>query len=269
MSALPLVLFLSLARAAAPCAGEKVVLLPFDTVALSRAEARALEDAARRAVAGMPGVCLESRADTVARLRTLGPGALACEGSACLGSRGVAPGAAWLMRGVALGVGGGRGVVLSLVDPLGWESRQTFQLPGASAEPGEAEARARQAFKALWAGRPSARAVAARPEGMGTPARVETPSRVEKPARVWPKVLLAAGGAALAAGVGFGVAARRSESRLSAGNAGCAGEGEAFRACLDGRLRDGRRQATTANVLLGTGALLGAGGAFFLVWELP
>lgn len=263
MSALSLVLFLSLARAAAPCEGEKVVLLPFDTVALSRAEARALEDAARRAVAGMPGVCLESRADTVARLRALGPGALSCEGSACLGSRGVAPGAAWLMRGVALGVGGGRGVVLSLVDPLGWESRQTFQLPGASAEPGEAEARARHAFKTLWAGRPSARAVAARPEG------VETPARVEKPARMWPKVLLAAGGAALAAGVGFGVAARRSESRLSAGSAGCAGEGEAFRACLDGRLRDGRRQATTANVLLGTGALLGAGGAFFLVWELP
>ncbi|MFP2912711.1 hypothetical protein ACLESD_48420, partial [Pyxidicoccus sp. 3LFB2] len=67
----------------------------------------------------------------------------------------------------------------------------------------------------------------------------------------------------------FGMASRRAESRISAGNAGCAGEGDAFRACLDGRLRDGRRQAKTANVLLGTGALLGAGGALFLVWEVP
>ncbi|MFP2933763.1 hypothetical protein ACLESO_53245, partial [Pyxidicoccus sp. 3LG] len=92
---------------------------------------------------------------------------------------------------------------------------------------------------------------------------------VERPTRLWPKVLLAAGGVALAAGVGFGVASRRAESRLSAGNAGCTGEGAAFRACLDGRIRDGRRQATTANVLLGAGALLGAGGTFFLVWELP
>jgi hypothetical protein len=256
MSALSLALVLSLTQAAAVCEGEKVVLLPFDTVALSRAETRALEDAARRAVAGMPGVCLEPRSDTVARLRTLGPGALTCEGSTCLGTRGVAPGAAWLVRGVALGVGGGRGVVLSLVDALGWESRQTFQLPVVNVEPGEAESRAHQAFKALWTRRPSARN-GARSAG------------VERPARVWPKVLLAAGGAALAAGVGFGVAARRSEARLSAGNAGCEGGGEAFRACLDGRLRDGRRQATTANVLLGTGALLGAGGAFSLVWELP
>ena len=257
MSALSVALLLSLTQAAAVCEGEKVVLLPFDTVALSRTETRALEDAARRAVAATPGVCLESRSDTVARLRTLGPDALTCEGSTCLGTRGVAPGAAWLVRGVALGVGGGRSVVLSLVDALGWESRQTFQLPAAMTEPGEAESRARQSFKALWTGRPSARGMA------------QAPVSVERTERVWPKVLLAAGGAALAAGVGFGVAARRSESRLSAGNAGCAGEGEAFRACLDGRLKDGRRQASTANVLLGTGALLGAGGAFFLVWELP
>ncbi|NMO21399.1 hypothetical protein HPC49_45900 [Pyxidicoccus fallax] len=259
MSALSLALFLSLTQAAtAGCQGEKVVLLPFDTVALSRAETRALEEAARRAVAATPGVCLESRADTVERLRALGPGALACEGSQCLGARGVAPGAAWLVRGVALGLGGGRSVVLSLVDSLGWESRQTFQLPGVNAEPGEAEAKSRQSFKTLWTARPSARgAVAERTAG------------VEKPARVWPKVLLAAGGAALAAGVGFGMASRRAESRLSAGNAGCAGDGEAFRACLDGKLRDGRRQAHTANVLLGAGALLGAGGTFFLVWELP
>jgi hypothetical protein len=255
MSALSvaLVLSLSLTQAAADC--EKVVLIPFDTVALARVETRGLEDAVRKAVSGLPGVCLEPRAETVARLRTLGPGAASCEGTACLGARSVAPGAAWLVRGVALGVGGARSVVLVLGDSRGWEARELFQLPVSNAEPGEAEARAGQAFRTLWAGRPSA--------GEARPASVE------KPKRLWPKVLVAAGGAALAAGVGFGISARRAESRLSAGNAGCAGEGEAFRACLDGRLRDGRRQATTANVLFGAGALLGAGGAFFLVWEVP
>ncbi|MCY1018517.1 hypothetical protein [Pyxidicoccus sp. MSG2] len=259
MSALSvaLMLSLSLAQSAAECEGQKVVLIPFDRVALAREETRGLEEAVRRAVGSTPGVCLEARADTVARLRTLGPGATACEGAACLGARSVAPGAAWLVRGVALGVGGSRSVVLTLEDSKDWEARELFQLPAAKAEPGEAEARARQAFQLLWAGRPSLDGVA------------QTSASVERPTRVWPKVLLAAGGAALAAGVGFGVAARRAESRLSEGNAGCSGEGEAFRACLDDRLRSGRKQATTANVLLGTGALLGAGGAFFLVWELP
>ncbi|MCP3142977.1 hypothetical protein [Pyxidicoccus xibeiensis] len=256
MSVVALALSLALSQAAAPCQGERLVLAPFDTVALPRAEARGLEDAVRKAVAATPGVCLESRADTVARVRTLGPSALACDGATCLGARGVASGAAWLVRGVALGVGGARSVVLSLEDARGFEARETFQLPGVNAEPGEAEARARQTFKTLWTGRPLE----------GGAART---AAVERPKRLWPKVLLAAGGAALAAGVGFGVASRRAESRLSAGNSGCTGEGEAFRSCLDGRVRDGRRQATTANVLMGTGAVLGAGGAFFLVWELP
>ncbi|QSQ28495.1 hypothetical protein JY651_42300 [Pyxidicoccus parkwayensis] len=208
-------------------------------------------------MAATPGVCLEPRGETVARLRTLGPGATSCEGAACLGARSVAPGAAWLVRGVALGVGGARSVVLSLEDAKDWEARELFQLPAANAEPGEVEARARQAFQTLWAGRPS-RDVGAVPV-----------ASVKRSTPMWPKVLLAAGGAALVAGVGFGVASRRAETRLSEGNAGCGGEGEALRTCLDDRLRSGRRQATTANVLLGAGALLGAGGTFFLVWELP
>lgn len=256
MSALALVLSLSLTQAAAePCAGERVVLVPFSPVALSRAETRGLEDAVRRAVAGTPGVCLESRAETVARLRALGPSAASCEGAACLGSRGVAPGAAWLLRGVALGVGGARSVLLTLGDSRGWEWRGSFQLPGAQPEPGEVEQRARQAFGALWRVRPAVNGSAE--------------EKVSRPAPLWPKVLLVAGGAALAAGVGFGVAANRAESRLSQGNAGCEGEGAVLRDCLDGKLKSGRRQATTANVLLGSGALLGAGGAFFLIWELP
>jgi hypothetical protein len=82
-------------------------------------------------------------------------------------------------------------------------------------------------------------------------------------------VLLGAGGVALAAGVGFGLAARRSQERFSQGNAGCSGGGEAFRSCIAERLEEGRNQARTANVLMGAGAVLGAGGTVFLVWELP
>ena len=256
MSVLALVLALSLAQSApAPCAGERVVLVPFSPLALSREETRGLEDAVRKAVGSTPGVCLEPRAETLARLRALGPAAASCESAACLGTKGVAPGAAWLLRGVALGVGGARSVMLTLGDSRGWEWRGSFQLPTAHAEPGETEQRARQAFGALWRVRP--------------PVTDAAQEKVGRPAPLWPKVLLAAGGAALAAGVGFGVAARGAESRLSRGNAGCTGEGEAFRDCLDGKLRSGRQQATAANVLLGSGALLGAGGAFFLVWELP
>jgi hypothetical protein len=257
MSVLALVLSASLAQAAAmPCTGERVVLVPFAPVALSQAETRGLEDAVRRAVGSTAGVCLEPRAETVARLRALGPAAASCEGAVCLGGKGGASGPAWLLRGVALGVGGARSVLLTLGDSRGWEWRGSFQLPGADAAPGEAEQRARQAFGALWRVRPSAAG--------------GDEDTVSKPAPLWPKVLLAAGGAALAAGVGFGVAARNTESRVSkAGDTGCTGEGAAFRDCLDGKLKSGRRQATVSNVLLGSGALLGAGGAVFLIWELP
>jgi hypothetical protein len=112
------------------------------------------------------------------------------------------------------------------------------------------EARAREAFKGLWSSRPS-------------------PQQVRSVGKTWPTVLLAAGGVALAAGVGFGLAARRAESGLSTGNAGCTGEGEAFRSCFAGRLRQGQQQTRTANLLMGAGALLGAGGAVFFVWETP
>jgi hypothetical protein len=124
------------------------------------------------------------------------------------------------------------------------------QLSGEGLEPGQEEARVREAFQGLWTSRLGGQAKAGR-------------------SKVLPTVLLAAGGVALAAGVGFGLAARRTESALSSGDAGCTGEGEAYRACISGRLREGHRQARTANVLMGASALLGAGGAVFFVWELP
>ncbi|WP_375770040.1 hypothetical protein NR798_03895 [Archangium gephyra] len=252
MSLLSFALTLALAQAApAPCkGGERVVLVPFQPVALSTAEARRLEDAVRRAAEHTSGVCLEPRADTVAKVRAQGGRLADCVDAACRSAQAVGLGADRLVRGVALGVGGGRNVALALVDREGLESHTLVELSGEELPPGLEEARAREAFQELWKTRPSARAVKA-------------------PGRVWPTVLLAAGGVALAAGVGFGLAARQAETGLSQGNAGCSGEGEAFRACFTERLREGQRQARTANVLMGAGALLGAGGAVFFVWELP
>jgi hypothetical protein len=169
--------------------------------------------------------------------------------AACRGAQVVALGPQRLVRGVALGVGGARSVALSLVDREGGESHALVQLSG-EGPPGLEEARVREAFGALWSSRPSSR-------------------YVERSGRALPTVLLAAGGVALAAGVGFGLAARRAETGLSQGSAGCTGEGEAFRTCLEERLQEGRKQTRTANVLMGAGALLGAGGAIFFVWELP
>jgi hypothetical protein len=250
MSLLSLALVLSLAQTPAPCRGERVVLVPFQPVALSSAEARQLEDTVRRAAETTPGLCLEPRASTVATVRARGGRLPACMDAACRGAQVTALDADRLLRGVALGVGGGQSVALTLVDREGQESHTLVQLSGEGLPPGLEEARTREAFGALWAEHTASR-------------------RVERPSKAWPTVLLAAGGVALAAGVGFGLAARRAETSLSGGTAGCTGEGEAFRSCFAGRLRDGQRQARTANVLMGAGAVLGAGGAVFFVWELP
>ncbi|MFL5357363.1 hypothetical protein [Archangium sp.] len=249
MSLLSLALVLSLAQTPSSCKGERVVLVPFQPVALSTAETRQLEDVVRRVAGGTSGLCLEPRAPTVAKVRAQGGRMPGCVDAACRGAQVVALGTERLVRGVALGVGGARSVSLSLVDREGQESHTLVQLSG-EGPPGLEETRVREAFGALWSSRPASQ-------------------RVERPVRALPTVLLAAGGVALAAGVGFGLAARRAETGLTQGNAGCTGDGEAFRACLEGRLQEGRKQARTANVLMGAGAVLGAGGAVFFVWELP
>ncbi|HEX8440964.1 hypothetical protein [Archangium sp.] len=250
MSILSFALVLSLAQTPTSCRGERVVLVPFQPVALSSAEARGLEDAVRRAAESTPGLCLEPRASTVAKVRARGGRLPACTDMACRGAQVTALDADRVVRGVALGVGGEHGVALTVVDREGQESHAVLKLSAEGLPAGQEAARASEAFKSLWAAR-------------------STPRAVARPSKAWPTVLLAAGGVALAAGVGFGLAARRSEASLSGGSAGCTGEGEAFRSCFAGRLREGRRQSHTANVLMGAGAVLGAGGAVFFVWELP
>ena len=250
MTLLPFVLSLSLAGAPAACKGERVVLVPFQPVALSSAQARQLEDTVRRALETTPGVCLEPRASTVAKVRAQGGRLPACVDAVCRGAQVRALDTERLVRGVALGVGDGHSVALTLVDREGLESHAVTQLSGEGLPPGLDETRAREALGTLWAARPSS-------------------SRVERSGKAWPTVLLAAGGVALATGVGFGLAARRTETGLSTGTGGCTGEGEAFRSCFAGRLQQGRQQSRTANVLMGAGAVLGAGGGLLLVWELP
>ncbi|WP_309888036.1 hypothetical protein [Archangium sp.] len=250
MMLLSLVLSLSLAGAPGSCKGEQVVLVPFQPVALSSAEARQLEDSVRRTLEAMPGLCLEPRASTVAKVRAQGGRLPPCVDAACRGAQVTALEANRLVRGVALGVGGGHSVALTLVDREGQESHAVTQLSGEGLPLGLDELRTREALGTLWAARPAS-------------------PQVERSGKAWPTVLLAAGGVALAAGVGFGLAARRTQTGLSTGAGGCTGEGEAFRSCFAGRLQQGRQQSRAANVLMGAGAVLGAGGGLLLVWELP
>jgi hypothetical protein len=243
---LALLYALAAPAAEASCDGARLVLLPFDAVALSRTEARELEDAVRRALARTPGVCLETRARTVERLRSLGGRLSPCADAGCRGTQVASLEADQVVRGRVLGVGGGRTVSLALVGRDGSEARHTF--PVAS---GQAEEPALRVFGELWAPL--------------RPAPASAASRLGP----WPKVMMGVGAAALAAGVGFGLAARSTERSLSTGTGGCSGEGEAFRRCFADRLGRGEQQTTVSNVLLGTGALLGAGGAVLFIWELP
>lgn len=247
---LPLALTLTLGAAppGGACEGERLTLLPFDAVAVPRPEARRTEETIRAAIASNSAVCLESRRETVERVLALAGKQAPCADAACRAAEVKAFGTRWLVRGRVLGLGGERTVALVLIGPDGSEARSTFTVP--SLEAG-AEAAAARAFSGLWEGHGSRRA------------------EKEKTLRPWPQVLIGVGAASLVAGVGFGLAARSTEKRLSEGTGGCEGEGEAFRRCFADGLRRGERQSLLSNALLGTGAVLGAGGAILFVWELP
>jgi hypothetical protein len=249
---LPLALLLSLGAApqGRPCEGERLTLLPFDAVAVSRADARRAEEVLRRALArntATPGVCLEPRKETVERLLALGGKLAPCSDETCRTAQVKALATQWVVRGRVLGLGGERTVALVLVGPEGQETRETFTLPVLEAG---AEDAASRAFTALWRTR-SHQPVA------------------RKTLRPWPQVLMGTGAAALAAGIGFGLASRSTERRLSQGTEGCAGVGDEYSRCIARELRKGERQSLIANSLLGTGVMLGAGGAILFIWELP
>ncbi|WP_223636766.1 hypothetical protein [Corallococcus sp. EGB] len=244
-------LLFMLLRMSAPCdANTRVVLVPFERLALPSADARELEEATRRAVASLPGACLESRDDTLARLRGSGAALAACGDAACRSAQASALGARRLVRGVALGVGGKRSVALTVTDARGSETRAQFEAPATT--PGEADARARQALQQVW-----------------SPLVATQARRESRGPRVLPKVLWGAGGAALLAGVGFGLASRSTEAKVSKNGGECATASESFAQCFSAQLEKGRREARTSNVLMGVGALLGLGGTVSFIWELP
>ncbi|EAU62968.1 hypothetical protein STIAU_8194 [Stigmatella aurantiaca DW4/3-1] len=205
-------------------------------------------------MARTPNMCLEPRQQTVEEFQAQGGHLSPCLDAACRTAQVKTFGAQWLVRGRVIGLGGERTVTLVLVGADGQEHRGGFTLPE---EEASTERVAAQAFSSLWEGR-----LPVQP----SPPRVEKQQRRQ---RTWPKVVMGAGAAALAAGVGFGLAARSTENRLSEGNGGCTGEGEALQDCFAQGLRKGKKQSRLANGLLGAGALLGAGGAVFFVWELP
>ena len=224
--------------AAAPCAGETVALLPLEPLALSRAEAREAEEAVRRALAATPGICLQPRAQTLARLGGQVPPA--CEDRACAGPQLETMGARWIVRGTVLGVGGKRASSLALVGAQG-------RVASRSVAPADPQLGAEVA--ALWGARG------------GAPIAI----RKRSP---WPTVTLAAGGAALASGVVMGLLAHGSERKVERAEV-CTQAGVEYAACLERELLSGQRKARTANVLLGAGALLTAGGGLWFAWELP
>ncbi|MBF5042336.1 hypothetical protein FGE12_07985 [Aggregicoccus sp. 17bor-14] len=237
MLLLPL-LAATLAASAAPCPGETVALLPLEPLALSRAEAREAEEAVRRALAATPGICLQPRAQTLARLGGQVPPA--CEERACARPQLEALGARWLVRGTVLGVGGKQASSLALVGAQG-------RVASRSVAPADPQLGAEVA--ALWGARGTAPVVV----------RKRSP---------WPTVTLAAGGAALASGVVMGLLAHGSERKVERADL-CAQAGADYGTCLERELASGQRKARTANVLLGAGALLTAGGGLWLAWELP
>src|SRR5687767_5972188 len=122
-------LSLGAAPPGAPCAGERVALLPFDAVALARPEARRTEEAIRRALARTSGLCLESRQQTVEKLRAQGGRPAPCTDAGCRSAEVKSLGTWWMVRGRVLGLGGERTVALVLVGPDGGEARSTFSVP--------------------------------------------------------------------------------------------------------------------------------------------
>lgn len=235
---------LAIASAPVPsCAGERVIVMPFEPLATTPAEAREVEEKARAVIAAT-GRCVEERAHTIARLRARPP-LPPCAEDACHAAQASAMGGQWLVNGVVLGVGGARS--LSIVVAGKRVARKTMRVEGANLS-----AIVHELFS----------------DGEKSFAAVDVRQSAER-AR-WPAFAVAgAGAASVLAGALFGAASARASSELSSGATGCAGVGEAYRDCFDAKIRTGRSHATMANVLLGAGAALGVGAAVMFVWELP
>lgn len=230
-------LLLTALLAAAPCT--RVAVTPFEPIATSPAEARAVEQAVRAELAARPGVCVEARAQTVAKLAAFpGHRLPPCADAACTARHLEALGAEELISGLVVGAGARRSVALTR-GTVARTARTTADAGDAAALHG----------------------------ALGVLFQWDTAAR-EAPTR-WPAYALAAASLASAgAGVALGVQARATETALSTASTGCA-PGAGFAPCLDGQLRAGQGQATAANVLFGVAGALAAGAVVWWVVEWP
>jgi hypothetical protein len=240
-----------LAAAPAPaCAGERVAVAPFEPLATTPADARAAEDAFRFALNAM-GYCVEARKDTIAKLSRYDHARLPpCADDLCAVSQAVDLGTQWLMTGVVLGVGGKSSARVSLVpNALGAVRRATVtDLSVASVT---------KVVSQLFHGTDA------------VSSKGPTGPVANGPTR-WPT--FAVGGAGLAALIAGTVMATQSkalERQLGSDSVGCAGVGQAYADCFDAKIRDGRQQATSANIFFGGGAALLVGAGVMWVVEIP
>lgn len=228
-------LVLAVIVAAAPCT--RVVVTPFEPLATTPAAARAVEEEVRTALAARPGLCVEPRAATIAKLSRFERHRLPpCPDLACAAAQLTALETDEVLSGVVVGAG-----ARSNVDLLRSTASRTARTTAAQLELGAALGLLYQ-----WDAR-------------------------ERPApRRWPSILLASAGVASAgAGVALGLEARRHEQALSTGTTGCPSGGNVYRDCVDEQLRTGKGEATAANVLFGVAGALAAGAVVFWVVDWP
>jgi hypothetical protein len=229
-------LVIALVAAAPQC--QRAVLVPLQPVATTPKVARELEQKTREALEATPGLCVESRADTVMRLLPLEGHRLApCRDAQCHAQQLAQLGVDVLIEGLVLGAGGAPTLDLTIT-------------------------RAKSSVRALGS-----------PEEL--PALIsmgltdEAPPR--KSATRWPSIVAGAAGlASLGVGVGLGVSSAELSRTLSTGNGSCSGvTGATFATCFDTQLRSGKDQATAANVLFAIGGTLLVGAIILWVVELP
>lgn len=228
---------------AAACAeGGRVAMVPFEWIAIEPEAAREAESLVRAAALQRLGDCLEPRAATVERMKTLGAAMASCTEDACRARRAVALRSAWVLEGIALGVGGRRTVSLWLWSRNGRMVKRVAPLPE-----GDQREKAAELVNGLW-----------------------SQHSTSKPVRVLPVVVWGAAVAAGAGAVAMGLSAQGQAQALAEGTEGCAGQyGEDAQSCLQGKIQDGHRTALISNVLYGAAGALAAAGVVSLVWEWP
>lgn len=228
------------AAAACPQA-QRVVVVPFEWLAIEPEAAREAESLVRAAALQRLGDCLEPRKATVERMRSTGAFLSSCTDDACRARRAATLQAGWVMEGIALGVGGRRTVSLWLWGPDGRMVKRVAPLPE-----GDQREKVAELVNGLWSVHSS-----------------------HRPVRVVPLVVLGAAAAAGAGAVAMGLSAKAKEEALSRGMDGCPATGDEARSCLAAQIQEGRQAAMMSNVLSGVAGVLGAAGVVSLVWEWP